>query len=265
MMKFHGLCYSPFQADQNPMTKIYPSLEQIREDLILFDKILVEDGSVKIYGAGEIYQKMASMIWDRGWHLIVSGWLDKNKWQSDKELDNIVRVVRRKLADRVCIGDMVLSHQRIPFGDLIKAIKYVKARVNQPISSGNHWQAWLKYPALMEYVDFLSVGIYAHDEGIGIENALEYLDKNIRKIQKINTHHKPIIIDSGWPSGGKTIGKAIFNLQNQRRYLKEFKKYCQQNHLEYLVFEAFDEKWKSLYECDACGHFGLYSDKRILK
>jgi hypothetical protein len=53
-----------------------------------------------------------------------------------------------------------------------------------------------------------------------------------------------IIGEAGWPSAGAPNGAAVPSLENQRRYLLEFLYLAEQEGVEYMYFDAFDELWK---------------------
>jgi len=157
---------------------------------------------------------------------------------------------------------MTLSRKMLSYQELTQYIKEAKKRTAAMIGTGNHWRAWVKYPALFHEVDFVCVGIYPYWEGISIEKATAFLDKVMQKLNQLNKENKPIFLDSGWPTAGQKIKKAVPSLENQRRYLKDFISCCEKNKIQYFYFEAFDSPWKKFFEKEVGAHWGLYTTTR---
>jgi exo-beta-1,3-glucanase (GH17 family) len=76
------------------------------------------------------------------------------------------------------------------------------------------------------------------------------------------------ISETGWPSAGETQGCAVPSISNQQQFVQAF--YCQAKEagVDFYLFEATDEAWKSLpYPGNPSppqeeSHWGLYDSSR---
>lgn len=256
-MLFKNICYSPFRKGQSPIVKIYPTQKQIKQDLELIRKILDKNGQIRTYHMENTIGTIPLLVHQLGFKSLPGCTINKNRWQSKKEMDLLIELTKKGIAQRIIIGDMVLSRNVLPCNELISYLKNARARTCAKISTGNHWQAWLENPQLVEEVDFIAVGIYPHKQNIPLTKAIDYLDDVIKKIRKINPEKKEIVVDSGWPS--------INNTDDQFSYLKKFVDYAEKNNLEYFIFEAFDEEWKVIYDGKPGSHLGIFDSERRFK
>jgi hypothetical protein len=56
------------------------------------------------------------------------------------------------------------------------------------------------------------------------------------------------VSETGWPSCGNTIGRAVPSLENAVLFALNFVSWARANDVPYLYFVAFDEQWKAAYE-----------------
>lgn len=263
--KFNGICYGPFRTGQSPIVKIYPSSKQIREDFVLMKKIIKKNGLIKTYSTLDTLKNIPLYTHEIGLKCFLACSLDQGRWLAKKEIDNIIELTNKGLIDYVAIGDMALSRHYLNYKELINYIRKIKKQIKIPVGASNLWQDWIKYPKLVDEVDFLSLGISPSRAGIDQKDATSYVKKVIVKIAKINSENKPVFIDSGWPSAGGNLKKSVFNLENHLKYINEFSNYSEKNKLNYLIFEAFDEEWKIVFEQKKGAHLGIYDKNRIKK
>jgi exo-beta-1,3-glucanase (GH17 family) len=263
--KFNGICYGPFRSGQSPITKIYPNSKQIEEDLKLIKKIVKKNGLVKTYSTLDTLKIIPFYIHKLGLKCFLASAFDQGPWLIKKEINNIVELANSGLINWVAIGDMALSRNYLSYKELSLYIKKIKKKIKIPVGASNLWEDWIKFPELVKEVDFLSLGVSPSRAGIARKDAIEYVRTVMDKIVKINPENKPIFIDSGWPSAGGSIKNATFNLKNHLKYIKDFSSYCEKRGLNYLIFEAFDEEWKIIFEQKKGAHLGVYDKNRIKK
>lgn len=262
ILKIDNLCYGPFRDGQSPITKIYPTISQIEDDMEIMSEIIGKNGTIRIYYTINTISQMPVIANKFGLKILPSCWVDKNKWASKEEVDGLVQMATNENVERLLVGDMVLARHILSFDKLVEYIREVKTKTSLPVGTAGHWKSWVDNPKLVDVVDFISIGIPIYDEGVEIDTAESKLDEIISKIKNI-AKNKHIIVDSGWPSKGKTIDKAVCSVTNQKRYIETFIKFCHKNGLECFIFEAFDENWKKTQDkVEAAAHYGLFSAKR---
>jgi len=117
-------------------------------------------------------------------------------------------------------------------------------------------------------VDFVMVHIYPFWNGMSIDGAAAFTVNRYKAIQDLVEQTYPgqdkwvIIGEAGWPSAGAPMsreepgngtgwpadgapqGPAVPSLNNQRCYMREFLDLAEQEGVEYMYFDAFDELWK---------------------
>jgi exo-beta-1,3-glucanase (GH17 family) len=137
------------------------------------------------------------------------------------------------------------------------------------------------YRPVLDEVDFVLVHIYPFWSGVPIEGAAAFTVNRYKAIQALIEQEYPgqgkrvIIGEAGWPSAGAAyspggsasgdppnVSFAVPSRENQRRYLLDFLPLADQNNVEYMYFDAFDELWK-IQETGGVGqHWGYsYTDR----
>jgi exo-beta-1,3-glucanase (GH17 family) len=122
------------------------------------------------------------------------------------------------------------------------------------------------YRPILDEIDFIMVHIYPFWSGMPIDGAADFTIKRYKAIQELIAQEYPgkwvIIGEAGWPSAGEPQGDyelesetlwpstgqpqsgAVPSLENQRRYMLEFLYLAEQEQVNFMYFDAFDELWK---------------------
>ena len=74
---------------------------------------------------------------------------------------------------RVIVSNEVLLREEITLQETIDYIRRVKEKVWAPVSVAEPWHIWLKYPDLVDKVDFIAVHLLPYWENIPNEHALD--------------------------------------------------------------------------------------------
>jgi len=151
---------------------------------------------------------------------------------------------------------------------LIAYIRQVKLAVKQPVSYADVWSIYLKYPQLINEVDFVTIHIlpYWEDEPVSVEAAPGYVEKIYNQVaDKVIGMglNKPILIgESGWPAAGRQRGLAVPGIVNAATFIRGMIEVSNRNHFDYNIVEAFNQSWKSHHEGVAGANWGLMSADR---
>jgi exo-beta-1,3-glucanase (GH17 family) len=118
---------------------------------------------------------------------------------------------------------------------------------------------------ILNEIDFVMVHIYPFWNGMSIDGAAAFTVNRYQAIQGLVEQTYPgqdkwvIIGEAGWPSAGAPKHReepydgtvlptdsepAVPSLANQRHYMLEFLYLAEQEGVEYMYFDAFDELWK---------------------
>lgn len=111
-----------------------------------------------------------------------------------------------------------------------------------------------------EHCDVLMVNLHPFFAPAAVEQAVfSNLDGSYRRLAELYSQTgKPIIVgETGWPSAGPPNGPAAPGLENQKKFIRDLFRYARSNAVSVLVFEMFDEPWKT--EAGGIGpHWGLF-------
>jgi exo-beta-1,3-glucanase (GH17 family) len=265
--KLNSLSYAPFREGQSPLLQIFPSPEQIDEDLKLLSE---KTHTFRTYSSTEGMDVVPPLARKYGLKMIQGAWIGYVDKSNQKEIDELVKAANAypDVIKRVIVGNEVLLRGERKPEELVDYIRQVKSRIKQPVSYADVWSMYMKYPDLIKEVDFITIHIlpYWEDEPISVDNApahIERIYKQVRNEADRITSEKPILIgESGWPSQGKQRGWAIPSVVNEAKFIRGLLKVAADNQFDVNIVEAFNQPWKSELEGVIGANWGLFSTDR---
>ena len=261
--KIWGICYSPFRENQNPEAGIYPSAEEMAQDIALVAKnasAMRTYGSVNTPGIPDMCEKA-------GIDCYPGAWIGKDRADNLKEIAGLRKISGQNLSrvKGLIVGNEVLLREDLTKAELVELIRSVKSSTALPVSTAEICQKWIENKSLGDEVDFIVVHIHPYWEGIECDKAAQRV-VNVWKYMKEQFPGKRVVIgETGWPSGGKKKGSAVPSPENQARFFSDFTKLAKQEGIEYFWFDMFDEKWKAAQEGEVGAHWGVYNQDGSLK
>ncbi|TAK64421.1 exo-beta-1,3-glucanase [Methylobacter sp.] len=200
-------------------------------------------------------------------NMIQGGWLGPDHSNNKKEIEALIKSVNAHpdVVKRIIVGNEVLLRRDMDVNSLIGYIRQVKQAVKQPVSYADVWSIYMKYPQLINEVDFITIHIlpYWEDEPVPIEHATEHIEKIVQQIKENALsmgQNKPILIgESGWPSIGRQRGRSVPSVVNEAKFIRSLLQAANRHHFDYNIIEAFNQPWKSNYEGVAGANWGLLS------
>jgi exo-beta-1,3-glucanase (GH17 family) len=266
--KLNSLSFAPFREGQGPMLEIFPTPEQIEEDLKLMSQ---KTYNIRTYASSEgSTPVIPELAGKHGLTMIQGAWLNALPDKNKIEIAEVIRSANAHpdVVKRVIVGNEVLLRGELPAEKLIQYIREVKRAVKQPVSYADVWSMYMKYPQLIKEVDFITIHIlpYWEDRPISVEEAPEHIKRIVQNVrQEANTiaPNKPILIgESGWPAAGRQRGWAVPGVVNEAKFIRAFIKVAKDNGFDYNIVEAFNQSWKSKLEGVVGANWGLYSVDR---
>lgn len=289
----NAICYSGYRENQSPITKDYPSYEEVREDL----QILSQNWKyLRLYDCSYHAELVFEVIEKEGFDFNVmlgcaigaeesnsncpwgANYPDKelaqNRLNNQAEIERAIELATRypEIVFSVSVGNEASvdwTDHMVPVASLIAYVWRLKEKIQQPITFCENYVPWLdKLDSLVEEVDFISIHTYPVWEYQTIESALNYTKENYYAVA---AHHpsKPVVItEAGWAtaSNGRGIDAWNANEELQARYYSELMEWTQHEKILTFVFEAFDESWKGSSEpLEPEKHWGLYNVDRTPK
>ncbi|MDJ0738642.1 MAG: glycosyltransferase family 2 protein [Gammaproteobacteria bacterium] len=259
-----GVSFSPIRAGMNPSLGEFPSAADIDADLAL---LAGDVAGVRTYTVQATMAQVPRLAADHDLNVTLGAWLNDQAAFNNAELDRLIQTYRANPDPvvRVIVGNESIHREEQTVVDVIGHVHTVKQAVAVPVSTAEPWYLWLRHPELVDAVDFIAVHLLPYWEGIALEQAIEHVFSQYRRLQAAYPDKPIVISEVGWPSHGRTLHGAVATPANQARFLRRFLAAAEREELVYYVMEAFDQPWKSRLEGQAGAHWGIYDAAREAK
>ncbi len=289
----NAICYSGYREGQSPIDRIYPSYEQIKEDLTL----LAQNWSfIRLYDCSQHAETTLSVIRNEGLALQVMLGVDlaaelsnpncpwgadygaktlaANRKTNKANIERLITLANRHpdIIFSVSIGNeasVEWTDHLVSVASLVAYARRVKSAVSQPVTFCENYVPWTtKLEPLAAELDFISVHTYPVWEYQPIDAALEYSKQNYYSVT-CRYPDKPVIItEAGWTtaSNGRGIDPENASETLQARYYQQLMEWTKEEKILTFVFEAFDEPWKGSPDpLEPEKHWGLFFVDRTPK
>ena len=267
-----ALCYSGYRSGQNPLLSIYPTQDQIKEDL----RILAKNWRlIRVYGSDQHSSDILEVIKQEKIKLkvMLGAWLDGepgNELTNVQQIKNCIRLANAfsDIVIAVNVGNEALvnwSNHKVPEENVIRYVKLFKDSVPVPVTVADDFIYWRDNGAkLAEIVDFITMHTYPIWGREDIDKGFLSTVKHYETIKKAYPNKKIIIGEVGWAT--YTIGDLhapkAGDDKKQKLYYDELMAWAEKDKITVFFFEAFDEPWKGT---GTEGHWGLFSVDRKAK
>jgi len=299
IFKKHGIssgraiCYSGFRQGQNP-GGIYPSYEEIKEDLLLLHEhwkylrlfdcdrhaetvlevISKEKLDFRLMLGAYINAEMNNFNcpWNGG--VYSEERLEINRVQNQNTINRLIEMANQypALIFSVSVGNEACvewTDHYVPESRVLDFVKQVKRKIQQPVTFCENYVPWLvKLEKLAAEVDFISIHTYPVWEYKHIKEALDYTKENYSAVAKKYPGKPVVITEAGWAtsSNGRGINPENVNEEYQKIYFEKLMNWVQKEGILAFFFEAFDETWKGSPEpLEPEKHWGLFKIDRTPK
>ncbi len=257
-----GFAYNGFRREQSPLKADYPSSAELGEDL---DLLARNADSLRFYGSTEL-PALLQLAGERDLKVTAGAWLDPDLDKNERELKALIESARKlPQVERVMVGNESILRGDLKPDELINYLDRVRKSVRKPVSTAEPWHIWLRYPALAEHVDFITVHLLPYHEGVPVAAAIDYAFQRYDELSTAYPDKKIVIGEIGWPSNGPTLGGAQPSLDNAARFIREFLAHPRTAQLDYFLMEAIDQPWKVEVEGWAGPYWGMYNADREQK
>ncbi len=259
--KIHGISFSPYVDGQGPGTEISP--EQIRERLSL---IQPHTNWIRSFSCTEGNQAIAQIAHEQGLKTLVGAWLDDDKVNNEKEIENLIAVAKAGHVDIVAVGNEVLLRGDLTEDELIDYIQRVKAALpNLEVGYVDAYYEFSDHPRVTEVCDVVLANCYPFWEGCSAEYSLLYMKDMYRRAVQAGNGKRVIISETGWPNVGTAEGAAQPSYRNAIRYFLDTFQWAEEEGIEVFYFSSFDENWKVGDEGDVGAYWGLWDKDGQIK
>ncbi|MBM0139268.1 glycosyltransferase [Pseudomonas cannabina pv. alisalensis] len=257
-----GLAYAPFRPGQSPYKQIFPTRDQIRDDLLLLRSIT---RNIRTYSVEGTLMHIPELAAELDMTVTLGVWITEDEKHNARELLNGVELTNRfSSVRRLIIGNEVLLRDDIPVDLLVHYMQTARRAVNVPVSTSEIWMQWYETPELAEHADFIAAHILPFWEGAG---AIDASPMVLARANELRTRFpdKPLILSEiGWPSKASAKRRITTSAAEHSIYLRNQIPLLDQHGHDYFVIEAFDQHWKT-EEGLPGPNWGLFDAKRRLK
>ncbi len=286
----NAICYSGYRTGQSPREGVYPSREEVLEDLLILSR---NWRFLRLYDSGPHADIVLDVIESE--HLefrVMLGaelaaevsnpgcpWgadfpeeeLERNRRRNDREVERAIELANRygEIVFSVAVGNEAAvdwTDHLVPVERLIEHAVKVRSAVSQPVTSCDNYVPWTNtlIPLAAE-LDFVSVHTYPVWEYHRVSTALAYTIENYRWVAETHPGKPVVITEAGWTtrSNGRGIDPVNASVEAQAVYVDQLTEWATDERILTFVFEAFDEPWKGSPDPDEPEkHWGLFTVDR---
>lgn len=286
----NAICYSGYREGQSPLTRTYPSYDEILEDL----RILGHNWQyVRLYDCGRHADLVLEVIRNEGLDFRVMLGADMGAEQSNpncpwganfsdeqlianrransEEIDRMIDLANRypEIVFAVSVGNEATvewTDHMVPVESLLGFVRRIRQTVRQPVTFCDNYAPWTeKLAPLAAELDFISLHTYPVWEYRTVEGALDYTRQNYREVAD-RYPDKPIVItEAGWTthSNGRGIEPWNASEEFQAQYYSQLIDWSNGHRILTFIFEAFDEPWKGSPDpMEPEKHWGIFTVDR---
>lgn len=293
----NAICYSGYRAGQSPDTGVYPSYEEVYEDLLILQKNwtylrlydctkhaetvlkVIEKEHLKFKVMLGAYIGAELNNFGCPWGTIYSeDELKQNKINNLKQIRKLIKLAKKypDIVFSLSAGNEASvdwTDHYVPVEKIISYIKLIKNNTTQPVTFCENYVPWYeKLKPMVDEVDFISIHTYPVWEYKNIHEAMAYTKQNYDSIAQKYPHKPVVITEAGWAtqSNGRGINPNNVGEELQDIYYIDLLKWCKKENILTFVFEAFDEPWKGSSEpLEPEKHWGLFTvdrkPKKVMK
>ena len=285
-----AICYSGFREGQSPETGIFPTYEEIKEDLLILEN---HWKFLRLYDCDEHSDIVLDVIKKEklnfkvmlGAYIVAEAnnfgcpWggtyseeqLTKNKEINLKRIEKLIKIANQypeiifslSAGNEACVD---WTDHYVPVKSVINYVKMIKKGAKQPVTFCENYLPWLdKLKDLVNEVDFISIHTYPVWEYKNIHEALDYTKDNYYAVANKYPDKPVVITEAGWAtnSNGRGICPSNVSEEHQEIYYNDLVNWSEKDNILTFVFEAFDEPWKGSEEpLEPEKHWGLFTVDR---
>ena len=252
--KMHGICFSPYEGEQEPGDPI--SEEQVRRKLALLQP---HTRWIRVFSCTEGNDMIPQLAREYGFKTLVGAWLGEDKKKNEEEVARLIELARAGFVDVAAVGNEVMYREEMEESELLEYILRVKeALPDTPVGYVDAYYEFTNRPDITEACDVILANCYPYWEGCHIDYSLLYMKQMYYQAKQAAQGKRVIITETGWPSEGDPLGVAEPGYENALKYFINAQRWSQKEDIEMFYFSAFDEGWKVGTEGSVGAFWGLW-------
>ena len=254
--KMHGLCFSPYEGDQQPGDPFTEA--QVRRKLELLQP---HTKWIRMFSCTDGNDLIPQLAREYGFKTLVGAWLGEEKDKNEEEMTRLVELAQAGFVDVAAVGNEVLYREEMGEAELIACIDRVRnALPDVPVGYVDAYYEFSDRPALAEACDVILANCYPYWEGCHMDYSLLYMKQMYYQVKQAQPDKKIIITETGWPSEGEALGAAMPSYENALKYFINAQTWARKEDIDMFYFSAFDEAWKVGTEGSVGAFWGLWDE-----
>ncbi|HKQ46128.1 MAG TPA: glycosyltransferase [Rhizomicrobium sp.] len=253
-----GIAYNPshmFTLRQNK--NITP--ERIDRDLAQLSKLT---SHIRTYTVDGGMEKVPQIARRHGMTVSLGIWISPDLEQNEKSIDLAIKtaLANRRTIDRVIVGNETQLEGYVSADQLNAYILRVRAALPAriKITTAEPWSTWMLTPEIGKHVDVIFVHLLPYWENVDIRGSLRSIERFYNHVQGEFPDKQIVVGEAGWPSEGRTRGRAEASAANEGYFLRAFVQFAMEKGWDYYLFEAYDQPWKNRGEGAVGAYWGLF-------
>ena len=252
--KMHGVCFSPYEGDQQPGDSFTEA--QVRRKLELLQP---HTKWIRIFSCTDGNDLIPQLAREYGFKTLVGAWLGEEKDKNEEEMTRLVELARAGFVDVAAVGNEVLYREDLDEDELIACIDRVRSALpDVPVGYVDAYYEFSDRPLLAEACDVILANCYPYWEGCHMDYSLLYMKQMYYQVKQAQPDKKIIITETGWPSEGEALGAAEPSYNNALKYFINAQTWARKEGIDMFYFAAFDEAWKVGTEGSVGAFWGLW-------
>ena len=206
--KLYGLDFSPYMDGQSPEQNLPISAAQIQQRLAI---IAPYTHRVRTFGCLNGLGQTGQLARATGLQVAIGAWISRDLAANNAEIACAVAVANSGNADMIIVGSEALLRNDVTEQQLLAYMQTVRSQVPAGVlvATADVYGQLLSRPAVIAASDVVMANIYPYWEGRPIQTAVAALDAAYRQLVTASNGKPVIISETGWPSGGNTVGGAV--------------------------------------------------------
>lgn len=259
--KIHGICFSPYEGQQEPGDVI--SEEQIRRKLEILKPFTKW---IRVFSCTQGNEMIPRLAREYGFQTLAGAWLGDDLEKNEEEIDALISLAKEGVIDVAAVGNEVMYRGDLEEDALIAYINRVKEAIPEvPVGYVDAYYEFTDRPAITEVCDVILANCYPYWEGCSIEYSLLYMKQMYYQAVQAAGGKKVIITETGWPSEGEALGDGVPGYENALKYFINAQIWSKSEGIEMFYFSSFDEAWKVGAEGTVGAYWGLWDQHEQLK
>ena len=289
----NAICYSGYRRGQSPREDVYPSYEEVRQDLLILARnwtylrlydpsphaervlevIRAEKLDLEVLLGADVAAEVSNPKCPWGGEYD-DATLEVNRRANEAQIRKLIALANAypETVFALSIGNeasVEWTDHLVPVDRLVGYAIEVRDGTKQPVTFCENYVPWTtKLGPLADELDFLSVHTYPVWEYCSIDEALSYTKRNYQEVATRYPDRPVVITEAGWTtaSNGRGIAPENASEELQARYYEELLAWTRDEEILTFVFEAFDEPWKGSPDpLEPEKHWGLFRVDRTPK